>query len=113
MHPQFRTHSAIEIITDAAKVACSGGIVETMFGGETQRDRILLVDDEPGILITTQAILEADGYEVETANSGQAALQMLENTNYDLLVLDLRMEDMDGLELLEQTQHFFPQPLAI
>jgi signal transduction histidine kinase/ActR/RegA family two-component response regulator len=84
-----------------------------MFAGETERDRILLVDDEPGILVTTQAILEADGYEVETANSGKNALKMLEGTNYDLLVLDLRMDDMDGLELLEQTRQFFPQPLAI
>jgi signal transduction histidine kinase/CheY-like chemotaxis protein len=84
-----------------------------MFGGDAERDRILLVDDEPGILITTQAILEADGYEVETASSGKEALKKMEGTNYDLLVLDLRMDDIDGLELLEQTRQFFPQPLAI
>ncbi|MEW6731683.1 MAG: response regulator [Acidobacteriota bacterium] len=80
---------------------------------ETQRDRILLVDDEPNILITTQAILQTDGYEVETANSAIAALSMLQASDYDLVIADLSMPTMDGLELLERAQTIFPLPLFI
>lgn len=81
--------------------------------GRPQHDRILLVDDEPNILITTQAILLAEGYEVDTAGSGEEALQILKATNYDLLIADLNMEGMNGLELLEHTNSLFPKPLTI
>src|SRR5581483_4791409 len=55
---------------------------------KTQRDRILLVDDEPNILATTQVILEVEGYQVATASSGEEALELIKTTSYDLLIVD-------------------------
>lgn len=64
--------------------------------------RILVVDDEKNIRTLFRDELEEDGYEVETAGSGQEALDKVHQRTPDLIVLDIRMEDMTGLEVLEQ-----------
>ena len=69
---------------------------------------ILLVDDDPGLLRLMSIRLEAEGFEVLTAESGEVALQQLRNHSVDLVVTDLRMDGMDGMELFEQIRHFFP-----
>jgi two-component system response regulator AtoC len=61
--------------------------------------RVLLVDDEPGVLFTLTEVLEERGDEVVTATSGQAALELLEGV--EAVVTDLAMPGMDGLKLLE------------
>ncbi len=63
--------------------------------------RILIVDDEKNIRTLFRDELEEDGFEVETAGSGREALAKIDSYNPDLLVLDIRMEDMTGLEVLE------------
>ena len=63
--------------------------------------RILIVDDEPGVLLVLEHTLQSEGYEVETAVNGEDALQKIAETNYDLLLLDLHLGSMDGLQLLE------------
>ncbi len=60
--------------------------------------RVLLVDDEPGVLFTLTEVLEERGDEVVTATSGQAALELLEGV--EAVVTDLAMPGMDGLKLL-------------
>src|SRR5918997_845513 len=61
--------------------------------------RILLVDDEPPIQTLLSYPLQKDGYEVVTAGNGQEALQRFEDVDPDLVVLDVMMPKMDGLEV--------------
>ena len=69
---------------------------------------LLLVDDDPGLLRLLSIRLEAEGYTIYTASSGEEAIPALRNHNVDLVVTDLRMSGMDGLELFGQIRHFFP-----
>ena len=62
--------------------------------------RLLVVDDEASLRITTAAILEKDGYVVDTASSGDEAIALLQNLKYDLVLTDLHMEGGDGLTVL-------------
>ncbi len=54
--------------------------------------RILLVDDELAILLTLKAILEMNGFEVETASSGKEAVQKLDSSVFHMVITDMRME---------------------
>lgn len=64
--------------------------------------RILIVDDEKNIRTLFRDELEEEGYEVDTAASGREALEKIGAARPDLVVLDIRMEDMTGLEVLEE-----------
>ncbi|MFP3871016.1 MAG: sigma-54-dependent transcriptional regulator, partial [Syntrophobacteria bacterium] len=75
---------------------------------ETQKPRILIVDDEPHIRQGLAEALAQQGYEIEQAPSGEAALEMLESTSFHLLVVDLVMEEMDGIELLRHVKRRWP-----
>src|SRR5262245_9318775 len=61
--------------------------------------RILVVDDEPNILATLAPLLRSRGYEVSTAMTGRGAVEAVERENPDLMVLDLGLPDMDGVEV--------------
>ncbi|MGH9411174.1 MAG: response regulator [Vicinamibacterales bacterium] len=61
--------------------------------------RILLVDDEPSILATMGPLLRARGYEVSTATTGHAALEAVDRQPTQLVVLDLTLPDLDGIEV--------------
>ncbi|HHQ47926.1 MAG TPA: response regulator transcription factor [Acidobacteria bacterium] len=63
--------------------------------------RVFVVDDEPDVVELLQTVLEIEGYEVETATDGRAALARLLADPPDLLILDLMMPDLDGMELLK------------
>ncbi len=65
-------------------------------------ETILIVDDEKNYPLILSAVLEEEGYETLTANSGQAALAILESSDIDLVLTDMKMPVMDGIELLEQ-----------
>jgi two-component system, OmpR family, alkaline phosphatase synthesis response regulator PhoP len=66
--------------------------------------RILAVDDEESITRIIQVNLERAGYTVEVATSSQDALKLLLQSQYDLLISDIMMPEMDGLELLEHVR---------
>jgi putative AdoMet-dependent methyltransferase len=70
--------------------------------------RILLVDDEPDILDVCQRTLETDGYQIKTAQSGNAALEQVKQQSFDLLVTDIKMPGMDGLELVQAVKQIAP-----
>ncbi len=74
---------------------------------------ILVVDDEPGIREMLRVVLAGDGHRVVTAASGPAALEKLSVEAADLLVTDLAMPDMDGLELLRRASAVAPDTPAI
>jgi two-component system, NtrC family, response regulator len=65
-------------------------------------ESILIVDDEKNYPLILSAILEDEGYETLTANSGSEALEKLNNSDVDLVLTDMKMPSMDGIELLEK-----------
>jgi two-component system, OmpR family, alkaline phosphatase synthesis response regulator PhoP len=64
--------------------------------------RILLVDDEPAIVEAVRAYLEAEGYTVQTASDGPGALTLARSFHPDIIVLDLMLPGLDGLEVLRR-----------
>ncbi len=64
--------------------------------------RILVVDDNPDNAFLLQTLLEAEGYCVEVADSGQAALQQMKITPPDLVLLDVMMPEMDGFKVVRK-----------
>jgi len=71
-----------------------------------EKGKILIVDDEEDILQTFQMILEGEGYTVKTVKSGEEALKMLKEEDFDLILSDMRMPGMKGEELLTQMRKF-------
>jgi PAS domain S-box-containing protein len=71
-------------------------------------DTILLIDDEEMILDSLSAILLKDGYQVDCAKSGDEALDILKQRPYDLIITDIRMPGINGLEMVEQLKTFKP-----
>src|SRR6185503_8006538 len=69
---------------------------------------ILIVDDEPSLRQTMARILQRAGYEVTTAADGKEALTLVSQHIFDLLYLDIRMPDINGLELLKTIHAKFP-----
>ncbi len=66
--------------------------------------RILVVEDEKKIADFLQRGLESNGYAVDAANSGQTAIGLVHDTDYDLVILDLMLPDMDGMKVLERVR---------
>jgi len=70
--------------------------------------RILLVDDEPSILSVLTTLLKAEGYEVVSAVGGEKASDLLGSEEFDLMISDIRMTPMDGMELLKLARRDCP-----
>ena len=75
--------------------------------------RLLLVDDEPGILSSLRRLLRPIGYTIHTAESGKAGLEILEREPVDLVISDMRMPEMDGARFLEQVRQRWPATTRI
>src|SRR5829696_4724138 len=75
--------------------------------------RLLVVDDEESLRITTAAIFENEGYVVDTASSGDEAIALLSDSDYDLVLTDLHMEGGDGLSVLNQIRHYAPLTISV
>ena len=70
--------------------------------------QILVVDDDPNILRNVREILEEEGHEVREALSGEAAMEILAGAPVDLIVSDLYMPAMDGIEILIRLHDEYP-----
>jgi two-component system KDP operon response regulator KdpE len=75
--------------------------------------RILIVDDEPNILATVSPLLRARGYEVLSAMSGRAAIDAVERDKPDLVVLDLGLPDLDGVEVCRRIREISGAPIVV
>ena len=78
-----------------------------------EEPRLLVVDDEESLRITTAAIFENEGYVVDTASSGDEAIELLSNKDYDLVLTDLHMEGGDGLSVLNRIRRHAPLTIAV
>ncbi len=77
------------------------------------RAKILVVDDEKNVLVTVVAILEQEGYDVDSAPDGQSALEMIRCRQYDLVMTDLKMPGVDGLAVLEEVRKTSPSTVTL
>jgi two-component system, OmpR family, KDP operon response regulator KdpE len=75
--------------------------------------RVLVVDDEPGILRAVQTNLGRHDYRVETAATGEAALEAYARVRPDLILLDLGLPDMDGLDVLRTIRERASTPIVV
>jgi len=81
---------------------------------QNQRIKLLLVDDEKEFLKVLSNRLRKRGIEVETASSGAKAIQSLRRVDFDIAVVDLKMEDMGGIEVLQIFKKMAPEmPIII
>ena len=70
--------------------------------------KILIVDDEPRILLLMKSLLKANGFEVETAKDGQSALEIVKGGEIQIVITDLRMTPMDGMMLFKEIKAYNP-----
>jgi two-component system NtrC family response regulator len=72
-------------------------------------ETILVVDDEKNYLVVLSAFLSEEGYETLTADNAQDALEIVESTDLDLVLTDMKMPSMDGIELLRRVKEMVPE----
>lgn len=74
---------------------------------------ILVVDDEANVASTIRAILQLDGYDVVAATSGAEALRILGSREFDVVLTDLRLGDVDGIDIVREVQRSSPETAAV
>ncbi|MBS7632958.1 response regulator [Candidatus Bathyarchaeota archaeon] len=78
-----------------------------------ERTRILIVDDDESIRKTISTILEENGYKVDTAKDGRQAIEKTEARFYNLALIDIKLPDMEGTELLDKMRDTTPRMVKI
>lgn len=74
---------------------------------------VLIVDDEINICQALLRVLRSTNYSIQVANSGRAALRMMQDVDYNLVISDLKMPEMDGVEFLSMATELFPRTSQI
>jgi two-component system NtrC family response regulator len=77
------------------------------------KGRIVVIDDEVNAAAALETLLREDGYDVARAHDGRAGLQLLEKHDPDVVLTDLRMPGMDGIELLAKIKEMRPETMVI
>ena len=77
------------------------------------REKILVVEDEKNISHFISAVLNTNGYEAMQARSGEEALSMISSHCPDLIILDLGLPDMDGMEILRSLRSWSSLPVVV
>jgi DNA-binding NtrC family response regulator len=75
--------------------------------------KILIVDDETITLMNLVRVMENEGYEVVGVSSGHNALKILEEQEFDAVLTDLKMEEVDGIEILKRCKELYPNTEVI
>lgn len=90
-----------------------GGAAAPAFGGlnleETHGGRILLIDDDENILAVLGKVLSAEKFELDMASTGRDAILKLGREDYDLILSDIRMPELDGKQLFEFIEQNMPE----
>ncbi|MBU4184845.1 MAG: response regulator [Proteobacteria bacterium] len=71
---------------------------------DSEDKHILVVDDEPDMCWNFRQILEAEGYKVSTANGGEEAIDIVKKGNIDLIIMDVMLPGIDGIETYRRTR---------
>jgi two-component system NtrC family response regulator/two-component system response regulator HydG len=79
----------------------------------SEKGRLIVIDDEVNAAAALETLLREDGYEVSRANDAKSGLALLETTEADVVLTDLRMPGMDGLELLARIKEIRPETMVI
>lgn len=79
---------------------------------QNTKPKVLIVDDEKGLRIGVQRLLEMEGYEVDVAENGTEGIKLGTSKDYDLAVIDLKMPDIEGIEVLKNIKHKFPNTVC-
>ena len=77
------------------------------------KDRLLIVDDDEAILRNLEKILRLEGYETDIARTGFEAIEKTKTNFYNLALLDIKLPDMEGTELLKRMHETFPKMVKI
>ena len=93
--------------------ACFLNAQATIEGEQMRKYSILLVDDDPIITKGTGDDLEEKGYEVTTADSGEKAIELIENATFDLVITDLVMGPINGIGVLERAKEISPETMVM
>jgi len=75
--------------------------------------KILVIDDEKIVCDMAKKILEAEHYEVETFTDSQLALERIRTQPFDLVVTDLKMENVSGMDILKEVNRLYPETRVI
>lgn len=75
--------------------------------------KILIVDDDEFILKSFAPALEGEGYEISTASSGEAAMNLMNENTFDLIITDLILDEIDGLTILKKVKQESPETAVI
>src|SRR6185369_14260135 len=79
----------------------------------TEHRHILVVDDEPQITRVLRTTLSSHGYDVRVAHDGESALEVMKDWHADLIVTDLGMPNVDGVELCRRVRHVSELPIIV
>ncbi len=75
--------------------------------------KILIVDDEKIVGDMAKRVLEQEGYEVDTFTDSTLALERLQESRYDLVITDLKMENVSGMDILKEVNNRYPDTKVI
>ena len=78
-----------------------------------ERGKVLVVDDQTIVRETIADILVHEGYSVTSTGSGEQALEMMRKEKFDILLSDIKMPGMNGLDLIEKVHQNYPDVIAI
>jgi DNA-binding response OmpR family regulator len=88
-------------------------IQETGYGDRIERPHVLLMEDETSLAKGLAMVMQEEGYVVDLADTGRGALERFQKSDFDLLVADLRLPDIDGMDVVEQVKGKKPKTSVV
>jgi DNA-binding NtrC family response regulator len=102
-----------DIVQGRSGMKPEGRVLDTARKQSPERPKVLVMEDEPSLAQGLKTVLSKQGYEVELANTGLRALASLGMKRFDILVADLRLPDMDGIDVLRTVKETRPETQVI